>query len=460
MQEFALDFNELTMRLNDLFAMTSNYRDVCDNNDKLRRELLDVKGNLRVMVRVRPASEGTESSVKTGKTVDFRDKVTLAATPTRPSSHQRADFVFEKVFGQAASQEDVFEELKPYVRSVLEGQNVCVFAYGQTGSGKTFTMEGDGGQGVRGGVIPDGLSHLYDAMQSYKDTAFSVRVRFVEVYNEKVRDLLADSSSPKAKQSSRGTPEAQTVQADGPDALLELLDRGQRSRAVGSTAMNEHSSRSHSIFTILVTARDTSGKSLTISESALNLIDLAGSERVKKSEATGDRLVEARAINKSLSALGDVISALGSKQKHVPYRNSKLTQLLQESLCGGRVIMLAHIAPEEDSHGETLSTLNFAQRSSKVQLQRSDAATQKLKDAERTIVRKDAELEQLRARLDVSPPPRIRAERTQPAVRPQTAKVFSGAAKRRSSEGLGRRRPLTASNRRLSHSPLDKPRWQ
>ena len=151
------------------------------------------------------------------------------------------------------------------------------------------------------------------------------------------------------------------------EEVLDLMRFGERNRAVGATAMNERSSRSHSIFTMRVASESKVTGCKT--QACLHLIDLAGSERVSRSEATGERLKEAQHINKSLSALGDVISALASKQSHIPYRNSKLTFLLADSLNGSaKVLMLSHIAPEEDNCSETVSTLHFATRVSNVTL--------------------------------------------------------------------------------------------
>jgi kinesin family protein C2/C3 len=183
------------------------------------------------------------------------------------------------------------------------------------------------------------------------------------------------------------------------EEVLHFMEFGQQNRAIGATAMNERSSRSHSVFTIHVSSESRLSGSET--HACLHLIDLAGSERVGRSEATGERLKEAQHINKSLSALGDVISALASKQGHIPYRNSKLTHLLQDSLNGNaKVLMLSHIAPEEDNCSETISTLHFATRVSNVTLGKAKKnLVANTKKQEEDLTKKEDEIRKLRSLL-------------------------------------------------------------
>nr|CAB3466110.1 unnamed protein product [Digitaria exilis] len=227
-----------------------------------------------------------------------------------------------------ANADEVFSDMQPLIRSVLDGFNVCIFAYGQTGSGKTYTMSG-----------PKVLTEESLATLEIKNTS----------------------------QNGLAVPDASIVPVASTIDVVELMNQGQKNRAVGSTAINDRSSRSHSCLTVHVQGRDlTSG---TILRGCMHLVDLAGSERVDKSEVVGDRLKEAQYINKSLSALGDVIASLSQKNSHVPYRNSKLTQLLQDSLGGqAKTLMFVHISPEADAVGETISTLKFAERVASVEL--------------------------------------------------------------------------------------------
>uniref|UniRef100_A0A6V7QXD4 Kinesin motor domain-containing protein n=1 Tax=Ananas comosus var. bracteatus TaxID=296719 RepID=A0A6V7QXD4_ANACO len=235
-------------------------------------------------------------------------------------------FSFNKIFGVSATQSEVFVDTQPLIRSVMDGYNVCIFAYGQTGSGKTYTMSGpDLTAEDTWGVNYRALDDLFRISKSRADIiTYDVSVQMIEIYNEQVRDLLV------ADGTNRRYPFYCTCHFFNP--WKELVS--------GSTIRG-----------------------------CLHLVDLAGSERVDKSEATGERLKEAQHINRSLSALGDVISALAQKSPHIPYRNSKLTQVLQDALGGqAKTLMFVHINPEVDAFGETISTLKFAERVSSIEL--------------------------------------------------------------------------------------------
>jgi kinesin family protein C2/C3 len=207
-------------------------------------------------------------------------------------------------------------------------------------------------------------------------------------------------------------PDASMLRVRSTEDVVELMRVGQKNRAIGATALNERSSRSHSVLTVHVQGRDLISGALL--RGSLHLVDLAGSERVDRSEATGDRLKEAQHINKSLSALGDVIAALAQKNSHVPYRNSKLTQLLQDSLGGqAKTLMFVHISPDMESFGETISTLKFAERVSSVELgaarsNKESGDMQNLKDQiaqlKDAAAKKDAEIERLQSLKDLSLP--------------------------------------------------------
>ncbi|KAI3829565.1 hypothetical protein L1987_03691 [Smallanthus sonchifolius] len=302
-------------------------------------------------------------------TVDCIEEGTITINTPPKYGKGRRSFNFNKVFGPSATQEEVFEDTRPLIRSVLDGYNVCIFAYGQTGSGKTHTMSGpkdltENNQGVNYRALSD----LFLLTEQRKGTLqYDVSVQMIEIYNEQVRDLLANDEIRNNSQNGFNVPEANLVLVSSTFDVIDLMNLGQRNRAVGATALNDRSSRSHSCLTVHVQGRDlTSGGVL---RGCMHLVDLAGSERVDKSEVTGDRLKEAQHINRSLSALGDVISSLAQKNAHVPYRNSKLTQLLQDSLGGqAKTLMFVHISPELDAVGETLSTLKFAERVATVEL--------------------------------------------------------------------------------------------
>ncbi|XP_047259368.1 kinesin-like protein KIN-14L, partial [Capsicum annuum] len=263
---------------------------------------------------------------------------------------------------------------KPLVRSVMDGYNVCIFAYGQTGSGKTYTMSGPGGDSTKEfGINQLALNDLFLLSDERKDImSYKIHVQMVEIYNEQIRDLLADDPlltklEIRSCMNGNGLPLPDAMHpVNCARDVIDLMKLGDVNRAVGSIAMNNRSSHSHSVLTVHVHGEDTSGN---IIHSSLHLVDLAGSERVDKSEVTGDGLKEAQHINKSLSCLGDVITALAQKNSHIPYRNSKLTLLLQNSLGGhAKTLMFAHVSPEGDSFGQTISTLKFVQRVSSVEL--------------------------------------------------------------------------------------------
>ncbi|MQL89338.1 hypothetical protein Taro_021923 [Colocasia esculenta] len=291
-------------------------------------------------------------------------------TPSKYGKEGRKSFSFNKVFGPSATQDEVYSDTEPLIRSVLDGYNVCIFAYGQTGSGKTYTMTGPKEITEQSeGVNFRALSDLFYLSEQRKNTScYDISVQMIEIYNEQVRDLLVNTLEIRNNsQKGMNVPDANLVPVRSRSEVIELMNMGQRNRAVSATTMNDRSSRSHSCLTVHVQGRElTSGAVL---RGCMHLVDLAGSERVYKSEVTGDRMKEAQHINKSLSALGDVIAALAQKNSHVPYRNSKLTQLLQDSLGGqAKTLMFVHVSPEPDAVGETISTLKFAERVSGVEL--------------------------------------------------------------------------------------------
>ncbi|XAR68496.1 Minus-end-directed kinesin ATPase [Bertholletia excelsa] len=363
--------NQIGNQVQELSIAALGYHKVVKENRKLYNMVQDLKGNIRVYCRIRPVLCDEAKSV-----IDYigEDGSLVVMDPLKPQRDGRKVFQFNHVFGPTATQDDVFKETQPLIRSVMDGYNVCIFAYGQTGSGKTYTMCGPSGGSTRDlGINYLALNDLFHLSNKRKDIVkYDIQVQMVEIYKEQVRDLLAeDSSSTKYPFLSRienglNLPDATIHSVKSTADVLDLMKQGEVNRAISSTAINNRSSRSHSILTVHVHGKDVSGSVL---HSCLHLVDLAGSERVDKSEVTGDGLKEAQYINKSLSCLGDVITALAQKNSYIPYRNSKLTLLLQHSLGGNaKTLMFAHVSPEADSFGETISTLKFAQRASRVEL--------------------------------------------------------------------------------------------
>uniref|UniRef100_A0A0E0N2B8 Kinesin motor domain-containing protein n=1 Tax=Oryza rufipogon TaxID=4529 RepID=A0A0E0N2B8_ORYRU len=383
--------------LKGLVDAAENYHKVLAENQKLFNEVQELKGNIRVYCRVRPFLPGQDGKLTAIDYIGENGEI-LIANPSKQGKEGYRMFKFNKVFGTHSSQAEVFSDIQPLIRSVLDGFNVCIFAYGQTGSGKTYTMSGPGTSREDWGVNYRALNDLFDISLSRKNAfSYEVGVQMVEIYNEQPNGLVV--------------PDASLHPVKSTSDVLDLMEIGQSNRAVGSTALNERSSRSHSILTVHVRGLDV--KNGSTSRGCLHLIDLAGSERVERSEATGDRLKEAQHINKSLSALGDVIFSLAQKNAHVPYRNSKLTQVLQSSLGGqAKTLMFVQINPDVESYSETISTLKFAERVSGVELgaARSNREGKDIKELleqvaslKDTIARKDMEIEQLQLLKSKSP---------------------------------------------------------
>ncbi|KAA8545105.1 hypothetical protein F0562_019889 [Nyssa sinensis] len=341
------------------------YHEECSERKRLYNEVIELKGNIRVFCRCRPLNQ---YEIANGSTsiVDF-DSSQENELQIICSDSPRKQFKFDHVFRPEDNQEAVFVQTSPIVTSVLDGYNVCIFAYGQTGTGKTFTMEGTP---ENRGVNYRTLEELFRISNERSSIMrYELLVSMLEVYNEKIIDLLVENSNQPAKkleikQSAEGTQEVPgLVEAHvyGTEEVWELLKSGSRVRSVGSTNANELSSRSHCLLRVTVKGENLINGQRT--KSHLWLVDLAGSERVGKIEVEGERLKESQFINKSLSALGDVISALASKTSHVPYRNSKLTHMLQSSLGGDcKTLMFVQISPNAEDLGETLCSLNFASR--------------------------------------------------------------------------------------------------
>eukprot|EP00877_Chromochloris_zofingiensis_P015256 jgi/Chrzof1/9985/Cz04g23010.t1 len=299
-----------------------------DKRRKLHNQVVELKGNIRVLARVRPLLEKENGSNSTSTPYnDLPVHATSEETLELSSATDRTDKVYEfdKVFAPSAGQEQVFEEVSALVSSVLDGYNVCIMAYGQTGSGKTFTMEGPSHDP---GVNTRALRELFrGAAERQAQVAYSFAASVLEIYNEQIFDLLSGSRDSGDKLDVKEGPEGMFVpglrmeEVINIDELMAALQKGKQNRSTFSTNMNEHSSRSHLVLSMYVRGqRKDTGASW---RAKLHLIDLAGSERLSRTGAQGDRLKEAQSINKSLSALGDVIQALQQRSSHIPYRNSK-----------------------------------------------------------------------------------------------------------------------------------------
>jgi len=334
-----------------------------------------------VVVRVRPLSKKEkEKGGDANEAVKVINGQALTIKP--PDAASERQFSFDACFNADASQQDVYDRSgRMVLGKVLDGYNGCVFAYGQTGSGKTFTMQGTPDAP---GVIPRLCAELFERIRAFEGRRHvAVHASMCEIYNERLNDLLTRGGADEASSRDLKIREddglggkgiyvdgLSEIAVDSGEAVLALLADGMKRRAIGRTDMNEHSSRSHSVVTLRVVAWEQGDEEkLTATSSKLHLIDLAGSERQKGTGATGERLKEGASINVSLSALGNVISALSEKKRgHVPYRDSKLTRLLQDSLGGNSVtVMLCNASPAMVNADETLSALRFGERAKKIE---------------------------------------------------------------------------------------------
>lgn len=353
---------------------------------KLHNTIQELKGNIRVFCRVRPllgeellGSDGTinhmafpDADSKMLELEKMSDAgLNESCLTANRKGNNKYEFAFDKVFNPDSTQGQVFEEICQLVQSALDGYNVCIFAYGQTGSGKTFTMEGPSQfSPEQTGMIPRAVVQIFESTQDLisKGWQYEFEASFLEIYNETIRDLLGNNSDDQ-KHDIKMTGSADkkdvmvtnltTVMVTLEDQVHELLRKASHNRAVAETKCNERSSRSHSVFRLKISGVNKHTQEACIG--TLNLVDLAGSERLKDSGSEGARLKETQAINKSLSTLSKVIMAIANKDGYIPYRESKLTYLLQNSLGGNsKTLMFVNVSPKEECFQETLNSLRFA----------------------------------------------------------------------------------------------------
>ena len=363
---------------------------------------------IQVVVRCRPMNKKeTEEKRKSIIDIDIEARSVSIRNPDNESEPPKT-FTYDASYDDKTQQRVFYDEsCFSVIEGTLEGFNSTIFAYGQTGCGKSFTMQGPStsSEDLKG-VIPNSFSHIFDFVKSSKDVQFLIHCQYLELYNEEIKDLLATNKNA-GKLDLREDPQKGVyvsgitdIPVESTEDLNKMLDRGlgdvplrhlyavhalnqliiihltyvlymAGNRTVAATLMNAESSRSHSIFTIIIemTTKDSSSGKELLRVGKLNLVDLAGSERQKKTGAKDATLKEGIKINLSLSALGNVISALseGRKGGHIPYRDSKLTRLLQDSLGGNtKTMMIAAISPADYNFEETMSTLRYANRAKNI----------------------------------------------------------------------------------------------
>lgn len=391
---FASDLGISGNELIQLRVEVAKYRSELAHADCDRRlmhhQIMELRGTIRVCCRMRPVLTDERDAVC--YSVEYRENtsVTMSSAEGRETvtgnrvDSNRHEFTFDHVLGAEASQQSVFEEIDPLVQSALDGYSVCIFAYGQTGSGKTYTMEGELDPPERAGLIKRAVDRIFGSipLMSNKGWGYTITASFVEIYNENLRDLLVggdgsiqnskleikilDARTKKeARKNGVGqvadvfVPNLTAVSVTSASEVKRLLQTANRNRTVAATKCNEFSSRSHSVFRLQLVGCNAVLKQT--SQATINLVDLAGSERLDQSQAEGERMRETQCINKSLSCLRTVITSLQKKDSHVPFRDSKLTHLLQSSLGGNcKTLMIVNISPLQDHFSESLCSLRFA----------------------------------------------------------------------------------------------------
>ncbi|XP_029470586.1 kinesin-like protein KIF3B isoform X2 [Rhinatrema bivittatum] len=362
--------------------------------------------SVRVVVRCRPMN-GKEMAAGYEKVVDVDVKLGQVSVrnPRGASTELPKMFTFDAVYDWNAKQFELYDEtFRPLVDSVLQGFNGTIFAYGQTGTGKTYTMEGLRSDPEKRGVIPNSFEHIFTHISRSQNQQYLVRASYLEIYQEEIRDLLSKDQTKRLELKERPdtgvyVKDLSSFVTKSVKEIEHVMNVGNQNRSVGATNMNEHSSRSHAIFMITIECSELGldGEN-HIRVGKLNLVDLAGSERQAKTGAQGERLKEATKINLSLSALGNVISALvDGKSTHIPYRDSKLTRLLQDSLGGNaKTVMVANIGPASYNVEETLTTLRYSNRAKNIKNKprvNEDPKDALLREFQEEIARLKAQLE-------------------------------------------------------------------
>ncbi|CDQ85595.1 unnamed protein product [Oncorhynchus mykiss] len=360
---------------------------------------------VKVVVRCRPFNR-REETMDNDNILDVNSKlgqITLRNPRASPEEVMKS-FTFDAVYDFESKQSDIYDDtVRPLVDSVLQGFNGTIFAYGQTGTGKTYTMLGMPTDNERG-IIPNSFNHIFTQISRSQNQQYLVRASYLEIYREEVRDLLCkDNKKLDLKENPDSGVYVKDLSSVVTKNVMELehvMNIGDESRSVGFTNMNERSSRSHAIFMITVECSEKGADGEDhIRVGKLNMVDLAGSERQSKTGAKGERLKEATKINLSLSALGNVISALvDGKSTHIPYRDSKLTRLLQDSLGGNaKTVMVATLGPASKHYEESLTTLRYANRAKNIKNKpkiNEDPKDALLREFQEEIARLKAQLEE------------------------------------------------------------------
>ncbi|KAM3140197.1 hypothetical protein pb186bvf_007750 [Paramecium bursaria] len=404
----------------------TNFYDSSPMSSYSQKQLIGTNENFKVVIRVRPP---LQREVQDGRfistvqvspdhkkiclyeyyNIDLVDPDQLEDYLNNPNSFTMHSFSFDYVYDQDNSQEEVYENTaKHSVQSALQGFNATIMAYGQTGTGKTYTMEGFkyNCHDPQRGIVPRSIEEIFRFIgnSSNEMTTFMVRASYLQIYNEVISDLLrSDRQNLHIREDKKRGVFVEGLSewaVRNPGEIYSLIQKGASSRATASTKMNDVSSRSHAVFIIIVEQMTEEDQHKYIKVGKLNLVDLAGSERVRVTGATGRRLEESKKINQSLSCLGNVIAALTDakgQKSHIPYRDSKITRLLEDSLGGNcKTTMMAMISPAIDAFPETLSSVKFANRAKNI---KNQATVNEDVDQKALLRKYESELNRLRKEL-------------------------------------------------------------
>jgi len=341
---------------------------------RLHNVIQELKGNIRVFCRVRPflPRELKDGNHEANHITYDQDDATKIVVNDSNANTPPVPFTFDMVFGPSSTQGQIFDELSQLVQSALDGYSVCVFAYGQTGSGKTHTMEGpDNYDDESMGMIPRSVRQIFDTAekQAEKGWTYNFKASMLEIYNEAINDLLYEGKAEAApkheiklvREGSKEVFVSNLIQkeVESPADVAALMEAAHRNRKRAATKCNERSSRSHFVCNIKI--QSTNSRTTETLLGSLDLVDLAGSERIKESGSTGVHAKEAFKINGSLKSLGDVIEAIKKGNKHINFRDSKLTMLLQNNFVGSsKTLMFVNISPRAEHANETVNSLRFA----------------------------------------------------------------------------------------------------
>eukprot|EP00466_Bigelowiella_natans_P005311 jgi/Bigna1/48938/estExt_Genewise1.C_360012 len=355
-----------------------------------------MKGKIRVYCRIRPLS-GSEKKRKDSISATPSDKYTISVVKDTGEK----TFSYDEVYGPSSTQQQVYANTSHLIQSAYDGYNVCIFAYGQTGTGKTYTMYGSD---ENPGVAPRAIQSLYKLVEKGRQTGkVEVSCYMVELYKAKLQDLLCDEKNRgknklKVTKDRRGIVEVRTADMIIILIIIIIITMASSSQ-VSSTLMNAGSSRSHLILSVLIKKQGKKGKATF---GKLSLVDLAGCERASKTGATAEQMKEAQSINQSLSALGNVIAALSSGSKHVPYRSHVLTNLMSDSLGGNaKTLMFVNVSPSGYNTDETINALNYATRVKMVKNsadKNSESNSKALEERDEEIARLKAEIKALKSK--------------------------------------------------------------